>query len=286
MKVVREEGKPLVSKTVFIGNPGAGKSTLLNAAIGKAVFQSGLSIGCGLTQRMKMVDMNGNFWGDTPGLDDVMTRDQTVKEIIKTFRNAEGSVYRLVFVVTLESGRLRAVDLATVQLVLDAISYAVNEKIIFGVIVNKIEPEVKKALEESKEDFDAFMTTFGLSGYKPSEVFLYPMVEELVEADNALHEEPPTGFLGFLERVQPMSITSSQVQDINDEDFEALKANYLKTLYQKQTESPWFRDPWTRKKAIVGVMAGVVAITAFFVTGIPVEPSLLVASTAALPGAI
>ena len=97
---------------LFVGNPGAGKSCLLNGCIGAVEFQSGVSIATGMTTHLQWhEDETGLKFGDTPGLTDVEKREQAAAEISEALRQ-EGE-YRLVFVVTLASGRVRPDDITT-----------------------------------------------------------------------------------------------------------------------------------------------------------------------------
>lgn len=46
---------------VFIGNPGVGKSTLCNSVFQQAIFNSGISIGTGMTEKNKNTSMRTNY---------------------------------------------------------------------------------------------------------------------------------------------------------------------------------------------------------------------------------
>lgn len=90
---------------MFLGNPGAGKSTILNALLGQVVFTSGPSIGHGLKKNAISSSANGIQFFDTPGLDDSRYRDDAAAEISRVLNGGENII--LLFVVTLESGRIR-----------------------------------------------------------------------------------------------------------------------------------------------------------------------------------
>ena len=126
---------------VFVGNPGAGKSTLLNALVQKVVFCSGVSIGGGLTMAAKSHEIDRVVYTDTPGLLDVHTQKQAAREIRRALQ--EAGCCRLFFVLTLESGRIRPVDVAVVNLVLNAIK---QRDVRHSVIVNKVSDAVAEQL--------------------------------------------------------------------------------------------------------------------------------------------
>lgn len=150
-----------------MGNPGTGKSTLLNSLIGRVVFRSGVSIATGLTSHVQWHEHEGVMYGDTPGLADVTHRTQAAREISKVAINKPklaqlrspnldlnldldwvcvcvcvcvkalraGGKFKILFVCTLESGRIQAADLTTIKLVLDAIG---DNTVPFGIVVNKV----------------------------------------------------------------------------------------------------------------------------------------------------
>lgn len=121
--------------TVFIGNPGAGKSTLLNGLAQRVLFHSGVSFATGMTTKHQLHHVGDRkYLGDTPGLSDVKLRKVAAEEIETILK--QGGQYRLVFLVTLEAGRVRPEDTTTIKLVLQA----VPDYIPFAVVINKLEP--------------------------------------------------------------------------------------------------------------------------------------------------
>ena len=94
---------------ILAGNPGSGKSTLLNSLAGKITFPSGVSIGEGLTTIVQTArGTDGKLYGDTPGLDDVAIRAKAAGEMNKILR--ANNAIKLVFVVTLEAGRVKPAE--------------------------------------------------------------------------------------------------------------------------------------------------------------------------------
>ncbi|EFA85999.1 hypothetical protein PPL_01232 [Heterostelium album PN500] len=66
----------LVSIINFLGNPGGGKSTLCNSVIGKVVFESGVSVGKGLTTKTQSYKLENRLIVDSPGLSDPVMRER------------------------------------------------------------------------------------------------------------------------------------------------------------------------------------------------------------------
>ena len=84
---------------------------------------------------------DGIFYGDTPGLQDVQKAETAAGEITKAL--SKNGLYKLIFVVTIEAGRVRGEDVATINLVLKAI----NHKVSYGIIVNKATTGLLKKMQ-------------------------------------------------------------------------------------------------------------------------------------------
>lgn len=131
-------GKPTIpERCILVGNPGTGKSTTSNALAGKAVFKNGTSFGSGLTVELQVYHISpSRSICDTPGLSDAMLRKkagQSIEDALKMDGHC-----KIVFVVTLSSGRVRPDDATTIALVLNAIQADVS----FAIVLNKLEDEV------------------------------------------------------------------------------------------------------------------------------------------------
>ena len=79
---------------------------------------------------------------DTPGLNDEKMREQAAKAISEALR--QNGVYRIFFVITLDSGRVRPDDKTTMQLVIDACKDV--QDFCYSIIINKLSKKALKAL--------------------------------------------------------------------------------------------------------------------------------------------
>ena len=103
-----------------MGNPGAGKSAFVNSLAGEVIFDSGISIGRGMTYQLnERTNINGyKALMDTPGLADVKLRKEAGKAISEGLR--KGGKFVVLFFVTQQDGRVTQEDSTTIKLVLQA----------------------------------------------------------------------------------------------------------------------------------------------------------------------
>lgn len=155
----------MASKIIVLGNPGSGKSTLSNSLVDQpGTFESGFSPGTGMTRQCQQAETH---WGDnvvtvidTPGLADTLNRMSAAQEIQKALKH--GGLYRLVFVMTLSSGRVRADDLLTIKYIMDAICL---EYVPFGIIINKATDRTMSEFENTERWTQLYSCISVGSGY-------------------------------------------------------------------------------------------------------------------------
>ena len=125
----------------------------------EARFKSGFSPGKGLTSVLQCEEKNGKIYVHTPGLADEKQRKKAAKEIEKALK--QDGDYRIFFVLTLESGRVRPQDKATMELVLQA-APEIGQN--YGTIFNKISKRaLAKVVENLKgQDTDTSRTDPGV----------------------------------------------------------------------------------------------------------------------------
>ncbi|ACE05498.1 hypothetical protein Aasi_0044 [Candidatus Amoebophilus asiaticus 5a2] len=127
---------------IFCGNPGVGKSSLCNSIFqsSKPIFNSGVSILTGMTTNKQQYLHEGKLYVDTPGLADPETRTKAGKAITEALKH--NGNYKIVFVITLEGGRLSPEDVATIETVCEAIKVPFE----YGLIFNKVTPGIRKKI--------------------------------------------------------------------------------------------------------------------------------------------
>lgn len=173
----------LTNHTVVVGDLGSGKSTLLTAMSGgRARFQSGLSFGSGLTNRLQTVVVDGQRYSDTPGMDDQEMRRQAIKAISGAFQL--GGVVKMVLVLTLEAGRLRISNLVTMRAVLDALAAnGVRVDGSFSVIINKMSPADLDAWDDAARPGRALLQQHLGAAHALGPLLCLPLDERIPNAE-------------------------------------------------------------------------------------------------------
>ena len=137
----------MVQYRLLIGNPGVGKSTLANCMAKTVLFKSGLNFGEGITYKLDEEKHNGVTYLDTPGLADIKLRKKAAIAITEGLRR--NGTYQIFFVITLEGGRLRPADLATIKLVLQNAEDITS----YSLIINKLSKRVyDNLLKDDKKE--------------------------------------------------------------------------------------------------------------------------------------
>lgn len=188
--------------------------------IDKVNFKSGFSIGKGITCEFKSYkNTDGVNYGDTPGLSDIEMRKQAAEEITKALK-MNGN-FKIIFVVTIEAGRVRVDDVTTINIILGSVNIP---NISFGVILNKIGKNAMKKIQENDEDFKNIFTSLNTGNYKTDKIFLNPYVQELDDEDDVLYS---FGDLKeFCKELPFQMIHPEQVQTMDVDSFQKKKEEY------------------------------------------------------------
>ncbi|KAF4141946.1 ABC transporter [Phytophthora infestans] len=144
---------------LFLGNPGTGKSTLINCLIGEAKFEAGLA--------------------------DTELRETAAKSIKEALQ--EDGIYKIFFVVTLQQGRGKPDDIATITEVLDSV-HAPN--IEFSIIVNQSGKRVHELMMKMGDEYKGVVRSLYSGKYSTGSILFLPMLGTLNEVDNALINVP------------------------------------------------------------------------------------------------
>lgn len=206
---------------MFVGNPGVGKSSTINALKQEIVAKADVTLGSGLTQfftKYKHQHQGKSYFlFDTPGLDDMKIREQAAVEIEKALKQ-EGT-YKLFFVITLEAGRVKPSDIATIEMVMDAIK---REGKSYNVIINKISKLEKNALS-LPSNIDILFQQINSGKYKTANIFYIDLDRDLADGDKSFFK-PSIDFENFIYRdSQGILIKKVEVEKIKIDKFEEIK---------------------------------------------------------------
>ena len=149
-----------------------------------------------MTHKLEKETHNGITYLDTPGLVDVKIRQEAAKEITTALH--QGGIYQVLFVFTLEFGRFRPEDFATMKLVLESAPDIKH----FSVIINKL----------SANAYDRLLCKSGAK--------LKMLITELVVPTSS-SDEPPTVLL-----------LKNQIK-LYDRDNEFVRMNELNEFVEK-----------------------------------------------------
>jgi len=216
--------------TLFIGNPGTGKSSTLNCYLklveGLVCFKSGISKdGGGLTYKLDVREHDGQKWMDTPGLSCLKHRKAAAAAINEALE--QGGRFRMVFVMTLESGRVRPDDITTINLVIEACNAQVpqigDDK--YAILINKTSNNWLEQMDQaSREDWkkNTFSTPFQEKGMPTTEIVHFaPFVEEMNDANNKV-VPLCSQTRRFIDQLPVLKIDPAKVRPVNADDFDAL----------------------------------------------------------------
>lgn len=212
---------------MVVGNPGVGKSALLNGLIGEVKFASGVSFGCGLTSRLQIETYKGNRYLDTPGLQDVKLRKQAAAAIQEALK--VGGEYKIIFVITLEAGRVRPMDVATIRSVLNS---AEEIGCNYGIIVNKVSQRTidQILLNPKNEDPPPGALVLGsLFATAAPTIYVHYMLnmEDLEDTSNS-DVKLPSDLVNFVESIPAVRI--SKVGEVDCDSYDSLMEGFQAEL--------------------------------------------------------
>ena len=219
----------------MIGNPGAGKSTLLNSILNKIIFESGVSIGTGKTFQFNAHEENGTLFMDTPGLSDVSKRQQAAEAI--TLALKQRGKFRVFFVLTLESGRLRPDDLSLIKIVLESATDISS----YSLILNQVNKAVRKKLSTDESIYKMLMEAGIPKQQLPKDVHIVNRDDEIECEDNKVLTDS-SEFLKFVEKAIPVEINPDNVADIRAEDYDQLRQELVAMSQEMKEKELKFDD--------------------------------------------
>jgi len=221
------------SHVIVVGDPGTGKSTFLNALVGSGTFEAGLSRRSGLTKCIQSVVIDGTRYSDTPGLDDTALKEQAARAIVEAVQ--KGGNVKLFFILTMEAGRLRPSNLATIRMVLKALQardIAVTKR--FYVVINKVTPgELDMWTSDPKVDAKEELTEEIALAAEPADLRFLPDSTALRDRKNAIHPDRRL-IVGFVDQAVTMGVPAGTTIELRVDQLDAETARLEKQLRRRR----------------------------------------------------
>jgi len=213
---------------LFCGNPGVGKSALLNSIFQQLVFRSGLHA-TGLTKVNQDYFFENTLYVDTPGLSvsDAQRLKKAAKEIERSLK--KNGNYKIIFVVTLETARIRTMDIVTINKICEAIHTPFE----YGLIINKVTDKAIKIVNSNMSVYVSFLTK------KPSSTLIIKRDNEIDDANNIFITDPAVRkeLVNFINNLKASKIAPKDVRPIGITDYkqqaEQLQQDLDKVLREK-----------------------------------------------------
>lgn len=230
---------------LFCGNPGVGKSALCNTIFGKTVFKSGLDA-TGLTKSYQGHPFENKLYIDTPGLADETRQKEAAQEIEEALK--KNGDYKIIFVVTLESARIKPQDVTTINKICEAI-HAPFE---YGLIINKVTNNAMKKVEEDMDVYVSFLVK------KPSFKCVIKRDDSIDDMENVFitNTEIRKGLVRFINDLQANKIRKQDVKPIDvtnyQEEVQKLQKNLDEALRSHRVHSKVL----STSGALIGGMLG------------------------------
>lgn len=193
---------------------------MLNGLAGQPLFPAGLSFSGGLTYELSKKQIGKDWYLDTPGLSDVKLREKAAAAINKALE--EGGAYKIVFVITLEAGRVRPADRTTMELILKSapISH-------YGVLINKLGKKERERIVENQDGAGDAVVAGLMDGLPAKTPYFYMKQrnDTLAEEENAV---PPIDedFARLLLNIPAVEIKRGEAKPIDANQFDEMTAKF------------------------------------------------------------
>ena len=196
---------------IFVGNPGTGKSTILNSIVGRAAFRSGFCVGRGMTAVLQKVTHNNTIYADTPGLADIERKEQAAAEIKQILLEARNLT--LIFVFTLEAGRVMPADVITMQVILKSMVDTVTKNR-FGIVINKVSANAERHM--TQENGTVILRAFQAESENFQTSFIYFNRKDVALEDvSDVVAAPNPGLERFIASITPVHLLATNVRSID-----------------------------------------------------------------------
>ena len=250
---------------VFCGNSGIGKNSLLNSIFQEHIFESGVSLGVEMTQCSQGNIYEKKKYVDTPGLSDSTLREQAALAIETALK--ENKNYKIVFVITLNAGRIRPDDLVTINKVCEAIKTDFK----YGLVINEVNEEILELIKQNKQEFEScFLLSLNKKPKRIAVIKECKVIKSKTDQYLTNDDSDRQILVNLVNSLEPVMITAENVGKIDvinyekkAEELELKIASITEQIHKQEQlaklikESSPFLVSTTTGGAITGLIAGI-----------------------------